>query len=333
MEAIRMALSNLKTKYMTRNDCYTAGRKITPKGIMVHSTATPGVMAAGWFSRWNKSYRAGEINRQVCVHAFLDDKEIWQYLPWKHRGWHAGGAANNTHIGFEICEPGGFYYSNNQMVGYDVKKNEAYFRKAWQNAVALCVHLCREYGLTEKDILSHAEGNKKGIASNHSDVGHWFPKHGENMDTFRAAVKKVLEPKDSPNVKEDFNAGDIVEIRAHATRYYPGGPTIPTWVKGTYHLITQTEFNGKSVIKGGKACVLLGKKISKEKRVDSPGIMTWVDKDLLAIISKGVEVEHESKRDQKYYKVQVGAFSKKENAEALMARLKQAGFDAYMKYD
>ncbi|NCC45244.1 MAG: peptidoglycan-binding protein LysM, partial [Clostridia bacterium] len=50
-----MGLSNLKSKFMTRNDCYTAGRKITPKGIMVHSTATPGVMAADWFSRWNKS--------------------------------------------------------------------------------------------------------------------------------------------------------------------------------------------------------------------------------------------------------------------------------------
>jgi len=329
-----MGLSNLKSKFMTRNDCYTARRKITPKGIMVHSTATPGVMAADWFSRWNKSYKAGEINRQVCVHAFIDDKEVWQYLPWNHRGWHAGGDANNTHIGFEICEPGGFSYSGGStMVDYDVKKNEAYFRAAWKNAVELCVYLCKIYNLTEKDILSHAEGNKKGIASNHSDVGHWFPKHGENMDSFRAAVKKVLDMKDSPNVKEDFNAGDIVEIKAPATRYYPGGPIIPTWVKGTYHLITQTEFNGKSVVKGGKACVLLGKKISKENGDDSPGIMTWVDKDFLSIISKGAEAEPEPKGDQKYYKVQVGAFSKKENAEALMARLKQAGFDAYMKYD
>jgi N-acetylmuramoyl-L-alanine amidase len=329
-----MGLSNLKSKFMTRNDCYTAGRKITPKGIMVHSTATPGVMAADWFSRWNKSYKAGEINRQVCVHAFLDDKEVWQYLPWNHRGWHAGGDANNTHISFEICEPGGFSYSGGStMVGYDVKKNEAYFRAVWKNAVELCVYLCKLYNLTEKDILSHSEGNKKGIASNHSDVGHWFPKHGENMDSFRAAVKKALEMKDSPNVKEDFNAGDIVEIKAPATRYYPGGPIIPTWVKGTYHLITQTEFNGKSVIKGGKACVLLGKKISKEKWDDSPGIMTWVDKDLLTMISEGVEVEPKPKGDQKYYRVQVGAFSKKENAEALMSRLKQAGFDAYMKYD
>ena len=49
---------NLNVKYMTRNDCYTAGKKINPQGIIVHSTATPGVMAADWFSRWNKSYKA-----------------------------------------------------------------------------------------------------------------------------------------------------------------------------------------------------------------------------------------------------------------------------------
>jgi len=188
----------LITKYMTRNDCYTAGRKITPKGIMVHSTATPGIMAADWFRRWNKSYKAGEINRQVCVHAFLDDKEVWQYLPWDHRGWHAGGDANNTHIGFEICEPGGFSYSGSTMVGYDAAKHEAYFRKAWQNAVELCVLLCKEYGLTERDIIGHAEGHRQGIASNHADPLHWFPKHGESMDTFRADVKKLLNAENAP---------------------------------------------------------------------------------------------------------------------------------------
>ncbi|ARP41383.1 hypothetical protein GTHT12_03458 [Geobacillus thermodenitrificans] len=29
---------NLKKLYLTKNECYKAGRKITPKGIMVHST-------------------------------------------------------------------------------------------------------------------------------------------------------------------------------------------------------------------------------------------------------------------------------------------------------
>ena len=326
-----MALNNLKIKYMIRNDCYTAGKKIMPKGIMIHSTATPGVMARDWFSKWNKSYKVGETSRQVCVHAFVDDKEIWQYLPWNHRGWHAGGSANNTHISFEICEPGGFSYSKNQMVGYDVKKYETYFRKAWNNAVNLCVYLCKEYSFTKKDIICHSEGHQLGIASNHADVMHWFPKHGENMDSFRSAVKKALENVDDGS--GGFEAGDIIEIKASARTYYPGGPIIPPWVKWNYHLITQDMFNEKPVIKGGKECVLLGKTILKSTMDEKAGIMTWVDKDNLEIVSAGVDAEPDKKSGNKYYRVQVGAFSDKKNAEALMTRLKKAGFDAYMKYD
>lgn len=185
---------NLFTQYMTRNDCYNLDRKIVPKGVMIHSTATPGVMAGEWFSRWNKSYDAGEINRQVAVHAFTDDKSIWQYLPWNHRGWHAGGSANNTHIGIEIAEPGTFYYKGGQMIGYDVAANEAYFRKAWDNTVKLTVMLLRMYDLNENNIIAHYEGYYLGIASGHSDVSHWFPKHGESMDSFRAAVGRALRP-------------------------------------------------------------------------------------------------------------------------------------------
>lgn len=188
----------LRERIMTRNDSYAYGRKIVPKGIMVHSTAAPGVMAAAWFDRWNRSYKKGETTRQVSVHAFLDDKEIWQYLPWDQRAWHAAGTANDTHVAFELCEPSGFKYAGGAtMVGYDVAKNEPYFRAVWKNAVALCVLLCRRFSLTEKDILCHSEGYKKGIANNHADVLHWFPKHGENMDTFRAAVKAALAGEDS----------------------------------------------------------------------------------------------------------------------------------------
>ncbi|HHU55091.1 MAG TPA: N-acetylmuramoyl-L-alanine amidase [Acholeplasmataceae bacterium] len=182
-------------KFMTRNDCYKANRKIVPKGIIVHSTATPGVMAHEWCDIMNKSYREGETNRQVCVHAFLDDEKVMQCLPWDHRGWHAGGSANNTHIGFEICEPAGIVYNENRssIVEYDVEANEEYFRKVFYNAVLLCVKLCKMFNLTENDIITHCEGYKMGIASNHADVMHWFPKHGEDMDTFRNAVKKVLD--------------------------------------------------------------------------------------------------------------------------------------------
>lgn len=183
----------LTTKFMTRNDCYTANRKITPKGLMVHATATPGVMAATWFLRWNKSYKAGEINRQVCVHAFVDNEGAWQYLPWNHRGWHAGGNANNTHIGIEMCEPSGHWYKNGStMVNYDPEKQAAYFAAVYRNTVELVVMLCKKYGLTEKNVIDHAEGHQLGIASNHADTKHWFPKHGKSMDDFRRDVRVLL---------------------------------------------------------------------------------------------------------------------------------------------
>ena len=41
-------------------------------------------------------------------------------------------------------------------------------------------------------------GYKQGIASNHGDVMHWFPKHGKSMDTFRAAVKELWRQTPKP---------------------------------------------------------------------------------------------------------------------------------------
>lgn len=199
-------------RIMTRNDSYAYGRKIAPTGIMVHSTATPGIMAAAWFDRWNKSYKAGETSRQVSVHAFLDDQEVWQYLPWDQRGWHSGGKANDSCIGFEICEPKGHRYeSGGKMVNYDVQKNESYFRAVWKNATLLCVMLCQRFGISPDNIIGHYEGYKKGLASNHADPGHWFPMHDESMDTFRAAVRALLNdgsiavPKPSPNPSPETN--------------------------------------------------------------------------------------------------------------------------------
>lgn len=127
--------------------------------------------------------------RQVCVHAFigkLADGSIatYQTLPWNHRGWHAGGSANNTHISFEICEDG--------------LTDPSYFSAVYKEAAELCAYLCKLYGLTEKNIICHSEGYKLGIASNHGDVMHWFPKHSKSMDTFRAEVKRLLTATETP---------------------------------------------------------------------------------------------------------------------------------------
>lgn len=190
---------NLHKLILTNNACYKAGRTITPKGIMVHSTGAnnpylkryvapdDGLLGKNQYNNhWNQDKPDG---RQVCVHAFigkLADGSIatYQTLPWNHRGWHAGGSANDTHIGFEICEDG--------------LTDSSYFSIVYKEAVELCAYLCKQYGFTEKNIICHSEGSKLGIASNHSDVMHWFPKHGKTMDAFRADVKKLLNATNTP---------------------------------------------------------------------------------------------------------------------------------------
>ena len=197
---------NLNKLILTENACYKAGRKITVKGIMVHSTGAnnpwlkryvgpdDGKLGKNQYNNhWNTYHPGG---REVCVHGFigkLADGTVatYQCLPWDHRGWHAGGSANNTHIGFEICE--------------DDLTDGAYFAKVYKEAVELCAYLCKQYGLTEKNIICHSEGYKQGVASNHGDVMHWFPKHGKSMDTFRAEVKALLTAdaqEDEPTQEE-----------------------------------------------------------------------------------------------------------------------------------
>lgn len=98
--------------------------------------------------------------------------------------------------------------NNEQEYGLN---DRVYFNKVYKEAAELCAYLCKEYGLTEKDIICHSEGYKKGIASNHGDVMHWFPKHGKSMDTFRADVKKLLsDTAETAVVTELTTVNDIV---------------------------------------------------------------------------------------------------------------------------
>ena len=64
---------------LTNNLCYIEGRKHIPAGVMVHSTAVPGVMAKSFISSWNTAKPGGS---EVCVHAFLDNTGVYQTLPF-----------------------------------------------------------------------------------------------------------------------------------------------------------------------------------------------------------------------------------------------------------
>lgn len=181
---------DLRKRILSNNDCYKAGKTIDVKGLMLHSTGANNTKVSRYVGpddgKLGKNPNNNDWNRSgisKCVHGFIGkDKDgkicTYQTLPWNHRGWHAGGKANDTHIGIEICE--------------DDLTHRDYFNTVYKEAVELFAYLCKKYNLTEKHIIDHSEGHRKGIASNHGDVMHWFPKYSKSMDTFRADVKALL---------------------------------------------------------------------------------------------------------------------------------------------
>ena len=189
----------LRQQLLTRNECYSAGQTIKPRGVMVHSTGAnnpnvsryvPGDAEMGRNTGGNHWDQPGKL----CVHAFVGkfaDGTVGtvQTLPWNRRAWHCGsgkkGSANDTHIAFEICEDG--------------LTDPTYFQAVYREAAELTAHLCKEYGLDplgDGVIICHQEGYRRGIASNHGDVLHWWPKFGRTMDDFRADVAKLLRGDD-----------------------------------------------------------------------------------------------------------------------------------------
>ncbi len=197
------------------NDCFKEGQFIVPKGVMIHSTGAnnptlrryvqplPGYADySDLMEKLGKNPNGNDWNRpgvNACVHGFigkLKDGSVAavQTLPWNMRGWHAGRgttrpSANNTHISFEICEDG--------------LTDPNYFETVYREAVELTAYLCKMYDLdplAPEVVICHSEGCRLGMASNHGDVMHWFPKHGKTMDDFRtdvAAATKNTEEEET----------------------------------------------------------------------------------------------------------------------------------------
>lgn len=179
---------------LTKNPCYTAGRKITVKGLMLHSVGCPQPSASVFVKNWNSaSYNS------ACVHAFIDGNtgDVYQTLPWDHRGWHGGGSSNNTHIGVEMCEPATIKYTGGSSwkeTG-DGTNTKATVLRTYKAAVELFAMLCKKYGLdplADGVIVSHKEGCARGIASNHGDPEHLWTKFGLTMAQFRKDVKAAM---------------------------------------------------------------------------------------------------------------------------------------------
>ena len=196
--------------FATKNRCYQAGALLRPQGLMLHSIGTPQPSAAV-LARYFDQYQPG--GQPVCVHAFVQaDGTVYQTLPWETIGWHCGGAANGTHIGVEMTEPGaGMAYAAaaEQITG------------TYHAAVELFAHLCEMYGLdplADGVIIGHAEGHRRGVASNHADPEYLWNVYGMGytMDGFRRDVYAEMRKNDEEDDEDMIRYNTIEEVPSWA---------------------------------------------------------------------------------------------------------------------
>lgn len=202
---------NIIEAYVTRNKCFQAGEAIYPRGLMLHSIGTPQSSAAA-LVRYFDQYQPG--GQSVCVHAFVQaDGTVYQTLPWWMRAWHCGGTANSTHIGVEMTEPD---------VSMSYAEAAEQITGTYHAAVELFAWLCGTYGLdplADGVIIGHAEGHRRGMASNHADPELLWDTYGMGytMDGFRRDVYNKMHEK----VEEDDDM---------ATRYNTVAE-LPAWAQ------------------------------------------------------------------------------------------------------
>lgn len=231
---------------LEQNDCYTKGRRFTPKGIVVHSTGAnnpylkryvgpdDGVLGKNQYgNHWNKP------GFDKCGNAFIgkvDSGEvmIYQTLPWDWRPWLCGkgakGTYNDSHIQFEMCEDG--------------LTNEAYWRQVRAQAVHLCAWLCQEYGIDVANVVGHYEAAQAGYANNHGDPQNWMKVFGDSMALFREDVRAVL------------NGGEVP-----ATQHYIG--TVKTKTSGEINIRVTPSSTGTIAgkVKDGEKVEVVGNNV------------------------------------------------------------------------
>lgn len=196
--------------FATKNRYYQAGAPLRPQGLMLHSIGTPQPSAAA-LARYFDQYQPG--GQSVCVHGFIQrDGTYYQTLPYTMRAWHCGGAANATHIGVEMTEPGaGMTYAEaaEQIAG------------TYHAAVELFAQLCEMYSLdplADGVIIGHAEGHRRGVASNHADPEYLWNAYGMGftMDGFRQDVYAEMHKNDEEDDEDMIRYNTIEEAPSWA---------------------------------------------------------------------------------------------------------------------
>ena len=218
----------------TLSPCYKQGTKMAVKGVLWHSTGANNKTLKRYIQpspndpnreellakigKNPNNNSSNSVMTQIGLNAWvgtLADGSVAtvQSMPWDYAPWGCGagykGSCNDGWIQFEICE--------------DSLTDKAYFDAAYKEACELTAYLCQLYNLNPKGIVTykgvqvpvitcHVEAGKLGLASNHSDVLHWFKRYNKTMDDVRNDVAKLLGTKEEVKKEEPKKDTNVIQL-------------------------------------------------------------------------------------------------------------------------
>ena len=321
----------------TNSTCYKGTNTMTVKGVLWHSTGannptlkryvqpsdTPDkrdtvtlaqIGKNAYKNDWNHIERQAGLN---CWIGKLADGTVTtiQTMPWDYRPWGCGsgskGSCNSGWIQFEICEDG--------------LTDKTYFNAVYKEACEITAYLCKMFnidpngtvnvnGVKVPTILCHQDSYKLGMGSNHSDVTHWFPKHGKSMATARQDVAALLAADKSAASTPVSTTGKTYSVVTKINKYATASDAQSkknskgTYEAGTYYIYSKypNGYNGMYNISTDKTGASAGSWINPaENVVPKPATPTTDTTQKLYRVRK-------SKDDAKS---QVGAYSVLDNAK------------------
>ena len=278
----------------TQSSCYKGTRKMTPKGILWHSTGANNptlkryvqpsdikpaedtytkekwlqVLGKNQYSNdWNHIDRSAGLN---CWIGKLADGSVTtvQTMPWDYRPWGCGSGSKGS------CNSGWMQFE-------DDLKNRDYFEAAYKEACEITAYYCKMYNIDPKGtvlheginvptILCHYDSYHLGLGSNHGDVYHWFKKYGKTMDSVREDVAKLLAEESIPVAPNEPLIVKTYEVLVNLPTYSSAGEaaakTNPkgSYAPGTYYVYTKYPDGVNGMLN-----------ITKDESGTSPG--SWIN--------------------------------------------------------
>lgn len=123
------------------------GKKIRPKGLVIHWTANIGIGSDADNTR-NYFNNSGAV---VSTHYIVDDHQVIQCLPEDEMAYHVGANKYSLKAVQKLSS-----YPNDCTIGIEVCVNhDGNFKNTLENTIALAADICRRHGWNKNNLWRH----------------------------------------------------------------------------------------------------------------------------------------------------------------------------------